>query len=124
MHHAALTIDPAFRIADVDPRVYGSFVEHMGRCVYTGIYEPGHETADSDGFRGDVAALPPGLPNGEIVRVIDNRDRPLGRATWSERSQIALRFVRWEDEPVGEPFWTDHLEAAVAKSAHRSRARV
>jgi alpha-N-arabinofuranosidase len=57
MHHAALTIDPTFRIADVDPRLYGSFVEHMGRCVYTGIYEPGHETADADGFRADVADL-------------------------------------------------------------------
>jgi len=57
MHHVALTVDPAFRIGDVDPRVYGSFVEHMGRCVYTGIYEPGHESADADGFRGDVAEL-------------------------------------------------------------------
>ena len=57
MHHVALTVDPAFRIGDVDPRVYGSFVEHMGRCVYTGIYEPGHESADDDGFRGDVAEL-------------------------------------------------------------------
>src|SRR6185503_2017930 len=57
MQHAALTIDPAFRIAEVDPRLYGSFVEHMGRCVYTGIYEPGHETADAEGFRGDVADL-------------------------------------------------------------------
>jgi alpha-N-arabinofuranosidase len=55
--HAALTIDPAFRVADVDPRVYGSFVEHMGRSIYTGIYEPGHPTADADGFRADVAGL-------------------------------------------------------------------
>jgi len=55
--HAALTIDPAFRVADVDPRVFGSFVEHMGRSVYTGIYEPGHPTADADGFRADVADL-------------------------------------------------------------------
>ena len=31
----------------VDPRLYGSFVEHMGRCVYTGIYEPGHPQADA-----------------------------------------------------------------------------
>jgi alpha-N-arabinofuranosidase len=57
MHHVAMTIDPAFRIADVDPRLYGSFVEHMGRCVYTGIYEPGHDRADGDGFRTDVADL-------------------------------------------------------------------
>jgi alpha-N-arabinofuranosidase len=52
-----LTVDPAFRVADVDPRLYGSFVEHLGRCVYTGIYEPGHPTADEAGFRGDVADL-------------------------------------------------------------------
>ena len=57
MHHSSLTLDPAFRVAAVDPRVYGSFVEHMGRCVYTGIYEPGHPASGADGFRGDVADL-------------------------------------------------------------------
>ncbi|GAB3447489.1 arabinosylfuranosidase ArfA [Actinophytocola sediminis] len=74
MLHAALTVDPAFRIAEVDPRIYGSFVEHMGRCVYTGIHEPGHDTDDGDGFRGDVADLvrelaPPVLryPGGNFV---------------------------------------------------------
>ncbi len=51
---ASLVIDPGFRVADVDERVFGSFVEHMGRAVYGGIYEPGHPTADADGFRGDV----------------------------------------------------------------------
>jgi alpha-N-arabinofuranosidase len=57
MLNASLTVDPAFRIGTVDPRLYGSFVEHLGRCVYTGIYEPGHPTADANGFRGDVADL-------------------------------------------------------------------
>ena len=57
MLSAALTIDPAFRIGEVDPRLYGSFVEHMGRCVYSGIFEPGHPAASPDGFREDVAAL-------------------------------------------------------------------
>jgi alpha-L-arabinofuranosidase len=57
VHRATLTIDPAFRIADVDPRLYGALVEHMGRSIYTGIYEPGHPSADPDGFRGDVAEL-------------------------------------------------------------------
>ena len=51
MHEASLTLDPAFRIGEVDPRLFGSFVEHMGRCVYTGIYEPDHPTADAAGFR-------------------------------------------------------------------------
>jgi alpha-N-arabinofuranosidase len=57
MHSASLTVDPAFEVGEVDPRLYGSFVEHMGRCVYTGIYEPDHADADENGFRRDVAAL-------------------------------------------------------------------
>lgn len=39
---------------EIDSRLYGSFVEHMGRVVYSGIYEKNHLTADEDGFRGDV----------------------------------------------------------------------
>lgn len=48
---ASFRLDPAFTVAPVSRRTFGSFVEHMGRCVYTGIYEPGHPTADTDGFR-------------------------------------------------------------------------
>ncbi|GAA3015194.1 hypothetical protein GCM10017559_43180 [Streptosporangium longisporum] len=54
---ARLTLDPAFRIAPVEPRLFGSFVEHMGRCVYTGVFEPGHPLADADGLRTDVLEL-------------------------------------------------------------------
>src|SRR5215471_16699169 len=54
---ADITVDPACRLGPVDPRVYGSFVEHLGRWVYTGIYEPEHPTADEHGFREDVADL-------------------------------------------------------------------
>ena len=57
MPHASFRLDPAFTIAPVSRRTFGSFVEHMGRCVYTGIYEPSHPTADADGFREDVLAL-------------------------------------------------------------------
>ena len=57
MLEAGLTVDPAFRVGEVDPRLYGSFVEHLGRCVYDGIYEPGHPEADERGFRRDVAGL-------------------------------------------------------------------
>ncbi|WP_062518932.1 arabinosylfuranosidase ArfA [Demequina silvatica] len=52
-----ITLHPDFRVGPVDRRVFGSFVEHLGRCVYTGIYEPGHDTADDHGFRRDVADL-------------------------------------------------------------------
>ena len=54
MPHAKITLDPRDRISDIDPRLFGSFIEHMGRAIYGGIYEPGHPTADEDGFRGDV----------------------------------------------------------------------
>jgi len=43
--------------APVNERIFGSFVEHMGRCVYTGVFEPGHKTATEDGFRADVLDL-------------------------------------------------------------------
>jgi alpha-N-arabinofuranosidase len=52
-----VTIDPAFTIAPVPRRLFGSFVEHMGRCVYGGVYEPGHPRADEHGFRQDVIEL-------------------------------------------------------------------
>ena len=57
MNVATITLNPAFRVGAVDRRLFGTFVEHMGRCVYTGIYEPGHPSADEHGFRGDVADL-------------------------------------------------------------------
>ncbi len=54
---ATMIVDKDFVISEVDPRLYGSFVEHLGRCVYGGIYEKGHSTADEDGFRRDVLDL-------------------------------------------------------------------
>ncbi|MGN1024122.1 MAG: alpha-N-arabinofuranosidase [Lachnospiraceae bacterium] len=54
---AKMTVDRDFRIGEVDKRIYGSFIEHLGRAVYTGIYEPGHKTADELGFRQDVIDL-------------------------------------------------------------------
>lgn len=57
MHSATIVIDPTFSVAPVRRGTFGTFVEHLGRCVYTGIYEPGHPSADENGFRGDVLAL-------------------------------------------------------------------
>jgi len=54
---ARIIADPEFRIGEVDPRMYGSFIEHLGRAVYGGVYEPGHPTADDMGFRRDVLDL-------------------------------------------------------------------
>ncbi|MEO6079625.1 MAG: alpha-N-arabinofuranosidase [Steroidobacteraceae bacterium] len=57
MQKASIIADREFIIDELDRRVFGSFVEHLGRCIYGGIYEPGHATADEHGFRGDVLAL-------------------------------------------------------------------
>ena len=54
---AAIHLDSHFTIGDVDRRLFGSFVEHLGRCVYTGIFEPGHPAAGPDGLRADVLDL-------------------------------------------------------------------
>jgi alpha-L-arabinofuranosidase len=57
MPHAQLTVDPHFAVGGVNRRFFGSFVEHLGRCVYDGIYEPSHPLSDNDGFRTDVLEL-------------------------------------------------------------------
>ena len=49
--------DADWAIGKIDPRIFGTFVEHMGRCVYGGIFEPGHPTADENGLRQDVLDL-------------------------------------------------------------------
>ena len=51
------TVNPGFAVGPVPPRLFGSFVEHMGRAVYGGVFEPGHPTADEHGLRRDVLDL-------------------------------------------------------------------
>lgn len=88
MTRARITIDRDFTIADVPRRLFGSFVEHMGRCVYTGIYEPGHPTADERGYRKDVL---------EFVR-------ELGPTVVRYPGGNFVSGYRWEDGigPVGD----------------------
>jgi alpha-N-arabinofuranosidase len=57
MIQARVVVDRDFEVGEIDRRLFGTFVEHIGRCVYGGIYEPGHPSADDQGFRGDVIEL-------------------------------------------------------------------
>ncbi|KAJ6590387.1 glycoside hydrolase family 51 protein [Mycena sp. CBHHK59/15] len=52
----SIRVDPARHVAHVDPRIYSGFTEHMGRCIYGGIYDPSNKSGLSDafGFRTDV----------------------------------------------------------------------
>lgn len=54
---ARLTVNRNFVIGEASENIFGGFIEHLGRCVYNGIYEPGHPEADENGFRRDVAEL-------------------------------------------------------------------
>ena len=65
--NAKITLAKEFKTGEIDKRLYGSFVEHLGRAVYGGIYEPGHPAADENGFRLDVIELVKQL-NVPIVR--------------------------------------------------------
>ncbi|MFI5890239.1 alpha-N-arabinofuranosidase [Actinoplanes sp. NPDC051513] len=127
MLSASFRLDPAFTIAPVSRRTFGSFVEHMGRCVYTGIYEPSHPTADADGFRQDVLALTRELgvsivryPGGNFVsgyRWEDGigpvADRPVRRdLAWHslETNEVGIdEFMRWAEKADVEVMYALNL---------------
>src|SRR5687768_3954000 len=52
--NARIKIDKDRVIGEISPLLYGNFVEHLGRCVYGGIYEPGSPLSDENGLRKDV----------------------------------------------------------------------
>jgi alpha-N-arabinofuranosidase len=120
MISARLTIDPHFEVGPVNRRLFGSFVEHLGRCVYDGLYEPGHPSADADGFRQDVIDLVRELgvstvryPGGNFVSgfrwedsVGPREQRPTRLdLAWhsTETNEVGLHeFATWLDKVGGE----------------------
>jgi len=65
--NAKIKFDTDRKIGVVDKNLYGNFVEHLGRCVYGGVYEPGSPLADENGFRKDVMEAVKGL-NVSLIR--------------------------------------------------------
>lgn len=135
MPSARLIVDHDFIISDLDRRIFGTFVEHMGRCVYTGIFEPGHPTADDQGFRQDVAELTRELgttivryPGGNFlsgynwedgVGPVEKRPRRLDLAWFSTETNAfgTNEFIDWSRKVGVEPMFgvnlgtRDHDEA-------------
>ena len=118
---AKLTIHKNFIIDKVDPRIYGTFVEHLGRCVYDGIYEPGHITADKKGFREDVKELVRELnspiiryPGGNFVSGYNWEDG-IGPAEYRpKRLDLAWKTLETNEVGIHEfAYWAGEVDAEI-----------
>lgn len=97
---AKMTLEKDFAISEIDPRIYGSFIEHLGRAVYGGIYEPDHPEADENGFRKDVSKLITDLqvpivryPGGNFVSGYNWEDGVGPRENRPRRLELAWRTI-------------------------------
>lgn len=113
---ARVLINKGNVLSEIDDRLYGSFIEHMGRAVYGGIFDPSHAMSDNYGFRDDVKALVKELkvplvryPGGNFlsgynwedgIGPIEQRPTRLDLA-WQtiETNEVGLHeFMRWANE--------------------------
>src|SRR3569833_2625363 len=133
-----VAIDSNRQVAEINPHLFGSFLEQLGRAVYEGINDPNSKFADGDGARTDVMKTIHDLgvpiiryPGGNFVSgyhrldgVGPKKDRPkvLDRA-WNtmESNQFGINeFVSWARQTGVEPlfglnFGTGSVEEAVAE---------
>jgi len=117
MKKATMILDRDFAIGAIDPRIYGSFIEHLGRAVYNGIYEPGHPAADENGFRKDVIELVRRLdipivryPGGNFVSGFNWEDSIGPRADRPKRLDLA--WFTTETNEVGLHEFADWAKKA------------
>jgi alpha-N-arabinofuranosidase len=132
---ARVIADPARTLSTLDRRLFGSFVEHIGRCIYEGLYDPGSKLAGPDGFRQDVLAEVRQLgvpiiryPGGNFVSgynwldgVGPKKDRPrvLNRASNSmESNQFGTNeFLAWCRAVGSEPLMAVNLGTGTPEKA-------
>lgn len=117
MRKVEALIDRDFAVGETDRRLFGAFVEHLGRCVYGGIYEPGHPTADARGFRGDVLKLVQELkptimryPGGNFVSGYNWEDGVGPKETRPRRLDLA--WMSTETNQFGTNEFVDWCRAA------------
>lgn len=106
---AKMVVDKDFKISEIDKRIYGSFVEHLGRAVYGGVYEPGHPTADEQGFRKDVMELVKELqvpivryPGGNMVSAYNWEDGVGPKEDRPRRLELAWRVTETNEIGTNE----------------------
>lgn len=106
---AKMILDKDFKISEIDNRIYGSFIEHLGRAVYEGIYEPGHPAADEQGFRKDVIDLVKELnvpliryPGGNFVSGYNWEDGVGPKENRPSRLELAWRTIETNEVGTNE----------------------
>ena len=106
---ARLILNKDFMIGKVDERIYGSFIEHLGRAVYNGIYEPTHPTADDKGFRKDVMELVKQLnvpivryPGGNFVSGYCWEDGTGDKSKRPKRAELAWHTIETNEVGIDE----------------------
>ncbi|NMB44677.1 MAG: alpha-N-arabinofuranosidase, partial [Clostridiales bacterium] len=104
-----MIVDKELKVAEIDKRLYGSFVEHLGRAVYDGLYQPGHLMSDEDGFRKDVIELVKELdvpiiryPGGNFVSNFFWEDSVGPLEERSKRLDLAWRTLETNEVGVNE----------------------
>ena len=106
---AKITVNKTDIIDEIDSRIYGSFVEHLGRCVYGGIYEPTHKTANDFGFREDVLELVKQIdvpivryPGGNFVSGYNWEDGTGDRAKRPQKKDYAWKSIETNEIGIDE----------------------
>ncbi len=135
MKQAKVILDKDYVIGRIDSRIYGSFLEHLGRAVYNGIYEPSHPAANKDGFRTDVMKLIRDLhvpiiryPGGNFVSGFNwedsigprsERPRRLDLAWFTtETNEVGLHeFCQWAKEMNSDVMYAVNLGTRGADAA-------
>ncbi|MBQ2054588.1 MAG: alpha-N-arabinofuranosidase [Eubacterium sp.] len=118
---AKVSIDLSKTISKIDDRIYSSFIEHLGRAVYGGIYEPGHETADDMGFRQDVMKLIKELkvpmvryPGGNFVSGYNWEDGTGDKALRPKKMELAWNSIETNEVGIDEfQEWAKRAESDV-----------
>lgn len=106
---AKITIDKNKTISKIDDRLYGSFIEHLGRAVYGGIYEPSHKTADDMGFRRDVLEAVKELnipivryPGGNFVSGYNWEDGTGDKSKRPKKMELAWQSIETNEVGIDE----------------------
>jgi len=104
-----ISVHGDFRISSIDERLYSAFIEHMGRAIYGGIYEPGHPQADAQGFRRDVLQFVRDLkipairyPGGNFVSAYRWEDGIGAREARPTRLDLAWRSMETNQIGINE----------------------